>query len=245
MEGKRVTPKLPRDRTGHHKAQHWVSGHIRLQSHGPNWSRFGDTPPQRAFAYTTITRSYLPGKRASRLAPGSDAAAHQRASRLLAAENADGLICERAMQNYVSIHENQTRPNPALAAVQGQAALLLRYDVPTYYVSQELLAACPADPSFQMTWFSWPFRSPSTLWFLCCRSEPCAILAEGDCPFLVLSLTSKGQHLSLPNPAGWISGYSRIGRLPLSAFAIASSLAKMSSSRPSASAFENARRDAE
>jgi len=28
-----------------------------------------------------------------------------------------------AMQNYVDIHEHQTRPNPALAAVQGQAAL--------------------------------------------------------------------------------------------------------------------------
>jgi hypothetical protein len=34
------------------------------------------------------------------------------------------------MQNYVSIHEHQTKPNPALAAVHGQAALLLRYDVP-------------------------------------------------------------------------------------------------------------------
>ena len=46
-----------------------------------------------------------------------------------------------AMQNYVSIHEHQTRSNTALAAVHGQAALLLRYDVPTYYVLRELLAA--------------------------------------------------------------------------------------------------------
>ena len=46
------------------------------------------------------------------------------------------------MQNYVSIHEALTRPNPAFAAVHGQAALLLRYDVPIYYVSRELLAAC-------------------------------------------------------------------------------------------------------
>jgi hypothetical protein len=37
-----------------------------------------------------------------------------------------------AMQNYVDINEHQTKPNPALAAVQGQAALLLRYEVPTY-----------------------------------------------------------------------------------------------------------------
>ena len=46
-----------------------------------------------------------------------------------------------AMQNYVSIYEHQTTPNPALAAVHGQAALLLHYDGPTYYVSRELLAA--------------------------------------------------------------------------------------------------------
>jgi len=36
------------------------------------------------------------------------------------------------MQNYVSIREYQTKPNPALAAVHDQAALLLRSDVPTY-----------------------------------------------------------------------------------------------------------------
>jgi hypothetical protein len=40
------------------------------------------------------------------------------------------------MQNYISIREHQTRANAALAAVQAavheQAALLLRYDVPTY-----------------------------------------------------------------------------------------------------------------
>src|SRR5215469_8073530 len=46
-----------------------------------------------------------------------------------------------AMQNYFDIHEHQTKPNPVLAAVQGQAVLLLRHDVPTYYVSRELLAA--------------------------------------------------------------------------------------------------------
>jgi len=36
------------------------------------------------------------------------------------------------MQNYVSIREHQTRPNPALAAVHDQAALILRYDVPIH-----------------------------------------------------------------------------------------------------------------
>jgi hypothetical protein len=49
-----------------------------------------------------------------------------------------------AMQNYVSIYERQTRPNPALAVVHGQAAMLPRYDVSTYYVSREILAAALA-----------------------------------------------------------------------------------------------------
>jgi hypothetical protein len=36
------------------------------------------------------------------------------------------------MQNYVSSNEHQTKPNPALAAVHGQAAPLLRDGVPIY-----------------------------------------------------------------------------------------------------------------
>ena len=40
-----------------------------------------------------------------------------------------------AIQNYVSVHEHRTRPNPVLPAVHGQAAQLLRYDVPNDYVS--------------------------------------------------------------------------------------------------------------
>jgi hypothetical protein len=80
-----------------------------------------------------------------------------------------------AMQNHVDIHEHQTKPNPALAAVQGQAAQLLRYEVPTYYVSREVLAAA-VRTSFPMTWSLMLFPSPLTHWFLCCRREPCVIL---------------------------------------------------------------------
>jgi hypothetical protein len=101
------------------------------------------------------------------------------------------------MQNYVSIHEHQTKPNPPLAAVHGQAALLLRYDVPTYYVSRELLAAAlwtelPDDMVFETIPF--PF---DVLVFMLPKGtvrHP----TDGDCPFLVLSRTSKGQALSLP-----------------------------------------------
>jgi len=79
-----------------------------------------------------------------------------------------------AMENYVSIYENRTLPNPALAAVHGQAALLLRYDVPTYYVPQELLAAAartelPDEMVFER------FRFHSTPW-----SELTSSLVEND-----------------------------------------------------------------
>ena len=101
------------------------------------------------------------------------------------------------MQNYVSIHEHQTRPNPALAAVHGQAALLLHYDVPTYYVSRELLAAAartelPNDMVFEAI----PFPFDALVFMLPKGSvrHP----TDGDCPFLVLSRTTKGQALSLP-----------------------------------------------
>jgi hypothetical protein len=53
-----------------------------------------------------------------------------------------------AMQNHGSVYEYHTRPSPALAVIHGQAALLLRYDVPIYYVSQELLAAALRTETF-------------------------------------------------------------------------------------------------
>jgi hypothetical protein len=36
-----------------------------------------------------------------------------------------------AMQNYVSMYEHQTRPNPALEVVHGHAAMLCATEVPT------------------------------------------------------------------------------------------------------------------
>jgi hypothetical protein len=102
-----------------------------------------------------------------------------------------------AMQNYMSIHEHPTKPNPALAAVHGQAALLLRYDVPIYYVSRELLAAAartelPDDMVFDAIPF--PFDALAFMQPKGTVRHP----TEGDCPFLVLSRTKKGQALSLP-----------------------------------------------
>jgi len=59
-----------------------------------------------------------------------------------------------------------------LAAVHGQAALLVQYDVPIYHVSRELLAAAartelPDDMVFEAI----PF--PFDALISCCRKEPC------------------------------------------------------------------------
>ena len=113
------------------------------------------------------------------------------------------------MQNYVSVHEQQTRPNPALAAVHGQAALLLRYDVPTSYVSREIVAAAlrtelPDDIVFEAI----PFPFDALVFML-----PKGTLrhpTEGDCPFLVLSRTAKDRLYLFQSP-NWISR-SRLNR---------------------------------
>ena len=103
------------------------------------------------------------------------------------------------MQNYVSVQEHQTRPNPALGAVHCQAALLLRYDMPTYYVSRELLAAALRTELLDdMVFEAIPFPFDALVFML-----PKGTLMrppDGDCPFLVVSRTSKGQNLSLPIP---------------------------------------------
>jgi hypothetical protein len=104
-----------------------------------------------------------------------------------------------ATQNCVSIYEHQTKPNPALAAVHGQAALLLRYDVPTYYVSRELLAGAlrtelPDDVVFEAI----PFPFDAVV-FMLPKGAVCHP-TEGDCPFLVLSRTTKDQNYSIPIP---------------------------------------------
>jgi hypothetical protein len=102
-----------------------------------------------------------------------------------------------AMQNAFLVRERQTRPNPALASVVGQAGLLLKYEVPTYYVSRELLAAAlrtelPDDMVFDAI----PFPFPSMVFMI-----PRGTLrhpAEGDCPFLAISRVNKGENAPIP-----------------------------------------------
>jgi hypothetical protein len=90
-----------------------------------------------------------------------------------------------AMQNYVNIHEHRTRPNPALAAVHGQAALLLRYDLPTYYVSRELLAAAVrTELQDDMVFEAIPFPFDALVFML--PKGAVRHPTDGDRPFLVV-----------------------------------------------------------
>jgi|SRR5260370_39826194 hypothetical protein len=86
------------------------------------------------------------------------------------------------MPNYVSVYEHQTWPNPALAVVRGRAAMLLRYDVPTYYVFREILAAAlrtelPDGMVLRL------FRFHLTPWS-CYRREPYVIRLRANARFL-------------------------------------------------------------
>jgi hypothetical protein len=86
----------------------------------------------RLHNYTEV-RAYLEKEHPDRLRALTprhiNAPAEYWPQKVLAASSANA-----ATQNYVSIQEYQTKPNPALAAVHGQASWLLHYDVPTYYV---------------------------------------------------------------------------------------------------------------
>ena len=80
-----------------------------------------------------------------------------------------------------------------LATVHGQAALLPRYDVPTYYVSRELLAAVlrielPDDLIFEAI----PFPVDALVFML--PKGTVRHPSDGDCPFLVLSRTPRRQN---------------------------------------------------
>jgi len=84
------------------------------------------------------------------------------------------------MQNCVSILEHQKRPNPALASVQGQAALPLRYDVPTYYVSQEpWLPALRTELPDDMVFDAIPFPLDALVFML--PKGTVRHPADGDC----------------------------------------------------------------
>ncbi len=110
-----------------------------------------------------------------------------------------------AMQNYVGVQEHQTRPNPALAVVHGQVALLLRYDVPTYYVSRELLAAVlrtelPDDMVFEA------IASPFDAVVFMLPKGTVRHPSDGECPFWSSHEPAKDQLYRFQSPS-WFQAH--------------------------------------
>jgi hypothetical protein len=95
---------------------------------------------------TTTLKSELISKKSNRIGFGPtpqhvNSLADYRPQKVLAVSPANAV-----MQNYISICEHQTKPNPVLAAVHSQATLLLRHNMSNCYVSPKLLAAAPRTP---------------------------------------------------------------------------------------------------
>jgi hypothetical protein len=83
------------------------------------------------------------------------------------------------------------------AAVEGQMGHLLQFDVPTYYVSKELLAAAArTELPTEMSLDAVPFPFPALVFVL-----PKGMIrhqSAGDCPYIIVSRPEKGQVFDLP-----------------------------------------------
>jgi len=74
---------------------------------------------------------------------------------------------------------------------------LLEYEIPTFYVSKELLAAAArTDLPAELLLDAVPFPFPALVFMLPKGTIRHPI--EGDCPYIVVSRTEKGQVTSLP-----------------------------------------------
>jgi hypothetical protein len=87
--------------------------------------------------------------------------------------------------------------DPTFGVVEGQTGHLLQFDVPTFYVSKELLAvAARTDLPTDIFMNALPFPFPALVFML-----PKATIrhpTEGECPYIVVSRVQKGQIFSLP-----------------------------------------------
>src|SRR5260370_33902661 len=82
--------------------------------------------------------------------------------------------------------------DPTFGVVEGQTGHLLQFDVPTFYVSKELLAAAArTDLPTDIFMDALPFPFPASVFML-----PKATIrhpTEGECPYIVVSRVQKGR----------------------------------------------------
>ena len=83
-----------------------------------------------------------------------------------------------AMHNQVASDVGR-KSDPGFSAVEGQGAHLLNFEVPTYYVSEELIAAA-ARTECQLTFFWMRFHSRFRHWFSCSRKAQSDMLSTAN-----------------------------------------------------------------
>jgi hypothetical protein len=101
-----------------------------------------------------------------------------------------------AMTNHLLLQGGMSA-NSTFVAVEGQMAHLLQFDVPTFYVSSELIfAAARTDLPTDMLLEAVPFPFEALVFMF-----PKGTIhhpSQGDCPYVVVSRTRKGQEYKLP-----------------------------------------------
>jgi hypothetical protein len=101
-----------------------------------------------------------------------------------------------AIRNQVA-HDSGNKLDWIAAAVEGHAAQLLPFEVPTFYVSKELLsAAARTDLPTDIFLDAVPFPFPALLFMF--PKETIRHPDHGECPYLAVSRAEKGQVFSLP-----------------------------------------------
>jgi hypothetical protein len=120
-----------------------------------------------------------------------DAEAEYWPQKVLALSTIQGVLCNQIAEDLGN------KLDPTFGTVEAQMGHLLEYEVPTFYVSKELLAAAArTDLPAELLLDAVPFPFPALVFMLPKGTIRHPI--EGDCPYVVVSRTEKGHVTSLP-----------------------------------------------
>jgi hypothetical protein len=101
-----------------------------------------------------------------------------------------------AMHNQVASDVGR-KSDPGFSAAEGQGAHLLKFEVPTYYVSEELIAAAArTDLPTDIFLDALPFPFPALVFMFPKGTIRHAV--HGECPYLVVSRVERGQVFTIP-----------------------------------------------
>jgi hypothetical protein len=103
---------------------------------------------------------------------------------------------QAALSNQV-MQDAGLKPDATFVMVECQTGHLLQFDVPTFYVSKELLAASARTDLQDNTFLdAVPFPFPASVFMF--PKGTIRHPSEGECPYIVVSRVAKGQVFPLP-----------------------------------------------